>query len=140
MIAYFDTSALVKLVIDEPGTPEVISIWHRASTVASNRLIYAEGRAALAQAVRQGRVTADEMRASIPRFERLYGRFVLVELDDVLVFRAGDLAEIHGLRGYDAVHLAAAERIRSSDRVLVSADFALLRAARAEGIKTSSIV
>ncbi len=140
MIAYFDTSALVKLVIDEPGSLEVLGLWRQASTLASTRLIYAEARAALAQASRQGRVTADELRSSVRNFDHLYGRLLLVELDEELVQRAGDLAEIHGLRGYDAVHLASAETLAAQDRVLVTADFALSRAAEAEGISTATIV
>jgi uncharacterized protein len=36
----------------------------------------------------------------------------LVEVDDMLARRAGELAEVRRLRGYDAVQLAAADRVR----------------------------
>jgi predicted nucleic acid-binding protein len=51
------------------------------------------------------------------------------------------LAQTHGLRGYDAVQLAAALRVnsrrlsrRTSGAILVSADLELLAAATAEGL------
>jgi predicted nucleic acid-binding protein len=51
-----------------------------------------------------------------------------------LVHRAGELAEGLGLRGYDAVHPAAAETLRYESLVLVAGDRALCRAAEALGI------
>jgi predicted nucleic acid-binding protein len=45
-----------------------------------------------------------------------------------VVLAAGDLAEAEGLRGYDAVHLAAA--IAAKATVLATADDQLLAAAR----------
>ena len=52
-----------------------------------------------------------------------------------------DLAEAHGLRGYDAVHVAAAARLERQQQarglapiVFVSADHDQLRAAAAEGL------
>jgi hypothetical protein len=42
------------------------------------------------------------------------------------------LAEVRRLRGYDAVHLAAAERVRDPDVVVTAGDGTLLDAAAAE--------
>lgn len=50
---------------------------------------------------------------------------------------AGDLAEKHRLRAYDAVHLASAEAIADEDTLLVAADGDLVRAASANGIATA---
>ena len=52
---------------------------------------------------------------------------------------AGALAESRRLRGYDAVHLAAALRAQDPDLVLVAGDRALLDAAAAEGLATASL-
>ena len=51
---------------------------------------------------------------------------------------AADLAETHGLRGYDAVHLAAAEAVADGDLVLVTGDADLAAAAIAIGIAVSN--
>lgn len=37
----------------------------------------------------------------------LYGQLDLIEVDDALLRRAVELAEVHALRGSDAIHLAA---------------------------------
>jgi len=50
----------------------------------------------------------------------------------------GRLAAAHGLRGYDAVHLASAEALAGRDLVLAAGDRALLAAATALGLATAS--
>ncbi|MCA1703791.1 MAG: type II toxin-antitoxin system VapC family toxin [Actinobacteria bacterium] len=139
MIAYFDTSAVLPLAVAEAGSARAATLWDGADRAVSVRLVYPEGRAALAQAQRLGRLTVRQLRAAVREFEARYQELDLVELDDVLARRAGHLAELHGLRGYDAVHLAAADRVRDLDLVVVAWDRALLTAAAAEGIATSSL-
>jgi len=63
MIVYLDTSALVKLFIDEPETTVVADALNDASAVFTHMITYAEARAALAKAVRMQRIT-DERHAT----------------------------------------------------------------------------
>lgn len=139
MIVYFDTSAIVPLLIEEPGSEAAANAWNEASRIAGTRLLFAEARAALAQARRTGRATAAQMRAAIDELDDRYAQLELVEIDDVLVRQAGELADSHGLRGYDAVHLAAARRILDADLVLVAGDRALLAAAQSLGLTVAAI-
>ncbi len=139
MIAYFDTSAVVPLLVAEAGSARAGILWDEADRAVSIRLVYPEGRAALAQARRLGRLTARQLRAAARELEARYQELDLVELDDVLARRAGHLAELHGLRGYDAVHLAAVDQVRDPDLVVVAGDRPLLAAAAAEGFATSSV-
>jgi predicted nucleic acid-binding protein len=134
VIAYFDTSAVVPLLISEAGSERAASLWNSSDRVASVRLFYPETRAALAQAERLGRLTARNLRAAVNQLDALLGEMDIIEVDEPLARRAGDLSETHRLRGYDAVHLAAAELIRDSDFVLVAGDAALLEAGSAAGI------
>jgi predicted nucleic acid-binding protein len=134
MIVYFDTSALVPVILAEPGTPTAQQLWDQADHVVSTRLVYVEARAALAQAHRLGRVTASQLRKLVVALDNLYGQLDRVDVDDRLVVRAGELAEAHELRGYDAVHLAALERVSGEQTVLASGDRDLCTAAAALGI------
>lgn len=141
MIAYFDTSAVIPLLVEEPGSLRAVQLWEQSDRVVSLRLLYAEARAALAQAGRTRRLTAAASRAVVPRLEELYASVDRLDIDDELVRRAGDLAEVHALRGYDALHLAAAERLGNDDVVLVAGDRDLCGAAHALGLavaRTSS--
>lgn len=134
MIAYFDTSALIPLLVDEPGSDRAARLWDEADNVVAVRLIYAEARAALAQAARMGRLSAADLSTAIDGLEGLYASLDLLEVDEALVRRAGEFAQHHALRGYDAVHLAAAERVRDDATVLVAGDRGLRGAAGALGI------
>lgn len=57
----------------------------------------------------------------------------LVGVDRELAQRAGALAAVHALRGYDAVHLATALAIDDPEIVLVTWDRDLARAGLAAG-------
>jgi uncharacterized protein len=134
VIAYFDTSALLPLLIEEPGSGRSGRVWDAAEHVTSVRLVYAEARAALAQAARMGRVATDDLTVAIEELGGLYDQLDRLEVDDLLVRRAGELAQRHALRGYDAVHLAAAERVRDDATVMVAGDHRLCEAAEAIGL------
>ena len=134
MIAYLDTSALILLIIEELGSERVGRVWDTAEHVMSVRLVYAEARAALAQAARIGRLPPVELPGTVAVLDDLYDQLALIAADDVLIRRAGELAELHALRGYDAVHLAAAERVADDEMVLVAGDRELLAAAATLGM------
>lgn len=134
MIAYFDTSAIVPLLVEEAGSDRATRLWDEADRVVSIRLVYAEGRAALAAAARAGRLERFAADAAVRGLDGLYTQMDLVETSDAVVRRAGALAEVHALRGYDAVHLAAAESIGQEDAVLVAGDGPLCRAAAVLGL------
>ncbi len=139
MIAYFDTSAVVPLLIAEPGSARAASLWDGADRVVSVRLVYPETRAALAQAERLGRLTARHLRDAVTEFDSLFEEIDLVEVDDALARRAGELAEVRRLRGYDAIHLAAADRVHDPNVVVIAGDSALLDAAAAEGMTVAGL-
>jgi uncharacterized protein len=139
VIAYFDTSAVMPLLIAEPGSDRAAALWDGADRVVSVRLVYPEARAALAQAERLGRLTARQLRDAVTEFDALLAQIDLVEVDDVLARRAGELAEVRQLRAYDAVHLAAADRVRDPSVVMIAGDGALRDAAAAEGMAVAEL-
>lgn len=139
MIAYFDTSAVVPLLVAEAGSARAAALWDGADRVVSTRLVYPEGRAALAQAHRLGRLTARQLRAAVQALDERYAELDIVEIDDDLARHAGRLTELHALRSYDAVHLAAADRVRDPDLVVVAGDGALLAAATASGMAVAAV-
>jgi predicted nucleic acid-binding protein len=139
VIAYFDTSAVVPLLIAESGSARAALLWDGADRVVSVRLIYPETRAALAQAERLGRLMPRQLRDAVTELDSLFEEIDLVEVDDALARRAGELAEVRQLRGYDAVHLAAADRVRDLNIVIIAGDGALLHAATAEGLATAEL-
>jgi uncharacterized protein len=43
VIAYFDTSSIVPLLIEEPGSETAGRLWDEADRLVSIRLVYVEG-------------------------------------------------------------------------------------------------
>ena len=131
MITYVDTSVLLKLIIEEEGSDRAALIWSSADAVASVSLIAVEARAAIAAAGRGRRLTAAQARDAVGELQALLRVLHLMPVTDELVSAAAELADVEGLRGYDAVHLAAALEIGAT--VLSSADTALCAVAARRG-------
>ena len=140
MIAYFDTSAFVPLVIDEPASRGAQALWDAADQIVSVRLLYPEARAALARARTLKRVTPTQLRAAVEQADDLMTEIAVVELTAALAREAGELAERMSLRGYDAVHLAAARAVHDDDLVVATNDAALRTAASRTGLATANLL
>lgn len=136
MIAYFDTSAVVPLLVeDEPGSEVCLRVFLEAEVVATVRMTFAETSAALAAASRLGRLSAEAHDRALAELESVWDQMDKVEVDDDLIRTAGVLARTRALRGYDAVHCAAALRLTSPRTVALAGDRALLAAWRSEGLQ-----
>jgi uncharacterized protein len=136
VITYVDTSTLIKLLIDEVGTHEAGQIWDEPDVLVAARFGHVEARAALGAARRQGRISNDVFRSAVEGLEVLWSQVSIVEIDETLMRLAGDLATTHGLRGYDAVHLAAAHLVGAG--VFSSADHHLCSAASTCGFHVAN--
>ena len=132
MIAYFDTSALVKIVIEEDESELASRVWAGADNVLTGELTYPEARAAVAAAYRAGRLQRRALEAAVRLIEELMHQASLVRLDRTIAWAAGDLTADQDLRGYDAVHLATA--LASGAGAVVTWDRDLGRAALACGM------
>lgn len=133
LIAYFDTSAPIKLIFAEEGSDLARELWDRADLVASSQLVYPEARAAAALACRMGRIRTSTLRRSVRAIDDLHAELRVIGLDGALARSAGELAELHSLRGYDAVHLASAISVEDAGLLTVTWDHDLADAAVACG-------
>ncbi len=117
----------------EQGSEVAKDIWDRADLIASSQLIYPEARAAAAMAARTGRIDANALRSAVRSIDDLYAEIRVIGIDGALARLAGTLAERHGLRGYDAVHLASALSIEDAELLTATWDSDLAAAALACG-------
>ena len=133
---YVDTSALLKLYVDEPDSSIVREHLNDAVAVATSLVTYAEARAALARRQRSGDLSRSEHTRIVRVFEDDWDRYNRIEVTEPLIRTAADLAERHRLRAYDAIHLASALRLRErpgAPSVFASWDDRLDQAASREG-------
>lgn len=136
MILYLDTSAWLKLG-DEHGTQEVVTAVQSAQLVAISQIAYAEARAALARVLREKRTTHAEHRKRIAALEADYIEILKIEVSEEVIRKAGELAESHALRGFDAIQLASARWLARKTRKpvrLLAFDKRLNEAAHALGL------
>lgn len=136
MITYVDTSTLIKLIVDEEGSDRAELVWQSAESVASVSLVVVEARAALAAAARGKRLSAEQLHLAKTELVAFVDDLHLVEVTAELIESAAQLAETESLRGYDAVHLAAALFVGAA--VLTSADEALCDAAERHGLHVAN--
>jgi uncharacterized protein len=108
MILYLDSSALVKRYVREVGSLQVEELIARSDVVGAGLVSRAEVAAALARAVRRGMLRRDQAEAALLAFRAQWPRLARVQITEPLLVRADALAWDYGLRGYDAIHLAAA--------------------------------
>ena len=145
MAAYYvDTSALVKRYVLETGTAWILNLTDLASAhdLYMVQITGPEVIAALFRRVRTGTLSLIDAKRVASNFrDDWQHQYLLVEIASNVVERAMALAETHGLRGYDAVHLAAALEVNAArvarllpPLVFISADNDQFLAASAEGL------
>jgi hypothetical protein len=134
VIVYFDTSAILKLLLVEHGSADAVRLWREAFRPVMGRLGYPEARAALAAARGDSRLSESAFALARRGLEVLRDQMTEVGVSRALASRAGRLAERHRLRGYDAVHLACALSLDGPDLLLATWDRELARAGLEEGL------
>ena len=112
MILFCDTSALVKLYLQESGSDGLLTEASAASAVAVSRIAWAEAMAAMARRAREVPADAAVLDAARRRLQDDWPRYLVVEVTQPLVELAGEYADTFALRGYDAVQLAAARTVQ----------------------------
>ena len=139
MIVYLDASALVKRYVAEAGSAQVEALIGEAQATGTAVLSRAEVAAALAKAARVGLVTRESALKALESFNADWEHLIRLQFGEPLVARAATLAWEHGLRGYDAVHLATALVWRETlgeTLTVATYDRELWRGAQASGLST----
>ena len=139
-LVYFDSSALVKLVIEETGSSLVAQLWDGCDAPLASRLAYPEVRAALAAAARNHALGGDALRTAEHAWEEFWAATRPVELTTAVERHAGELACEYALRGADAVHLASALAIGDPDLIIAVWDRRLHAGALAAGTNVAPAV
>jgi predicted nucleic acid-binding protein len=109
-------------------------LWNACDAALSSRLAHPEVCAALAAAGRNHDLTEAEASAAASDWELFWASVRPVELSADVEQAAGSLAATHRLRGADAVHLASALALGSTDLTVAVWDERLHAGAVAVGL------
>jgi uncharacterized protein len=138
LILYLDASAIVKRYINEPGSDDVVRWIDNAELVGTSLISRAEVSAAFARAARMNILTRLEAESCLYQFRTDWSTYIRIQINEQTTMRADEFAWMVGLRGYDAMHLAAATAWQSalnSAVVMVTFDAALAKASLASGLQ-----
>lgn len=130
MTTYFDTSALMKLYLDEADSGDARTFVRADPVRVTAWLTLVEIRRNLAR-VLDGPALTRAREAC----ERDLDAMALLNLDERGWRRAADIGETLGVRSLDAVHLAAAQQLRISDLLFCTFDLRQGQAARRLGMR-----
>jgi predicted nucleic acid-binding protein len=112
---YADSSSILKLFLDEPGSGTARNLVTMADSLVTSIVAWPEIRAGLARASRDHRISPAEYDQTLALLSNdIWPRFEVVGLEDSLAFQAGNLATEYFLRGFDAIHLASAITLRET--------------------------
>jgi predicted nucleic acid-binding protein len=135
--AYFDSSALVKRYIAEPGRREVLKLMRQHACVTS-ALTPVELRSAIRRRVAEGTLDGAQVPAVLKRLaeDRLY--WTIVEVGKDVLVSAESLVATHPIRALDALHVASASIFGAHPRerslTFVSGDHRQTDVAAAQGM------
>lgn len=138
MICFYDTSALLKLFIQEEHSQT-----HRAQAayvtgVVVSELAWVELHSALGRRIRQGESQEDVALAALDEFKSKWTDYIVISPSFDILQSAAQHAQVMGLRAYDSVQLASArqaERAIQGDFVFCTFDKQLNNAAKVLGMK-----
>ncbi len=139
MIAYFDSSSIVKWFFDEPLMDLARDARDTAEIAVTSLVTLPEVMSAFHRAGKEKRCSRQEVEEVRKEFMRIWPDFQWVKLNGSLANQAGQLVFKHHLRGFDALHLASALFLKqegSGAEVFFSCfDRRLNRAAKKEGLR-----
>ena len=139
MRLFLDTSAMVKLFVEEPGSEAMSGrVEEPGAEIWVLDLAALEFSSMLWRRVREGVLTADEASAVIRLQEQQFALWNVLAISPALLDTArgllGDHAEMEGLRTLDAIQLAGYSWLVGEDgSVFASADSRLCRIAGQRG-------
>ncbi|CAM5778172.1 type II toxin-antitoxin system VapC family toxin [Ottowia pentelensis] len=139
MILFADTSALVKLYVQEAYSDAMQALVGEARMLAVSRIAWAETMAAFARRVREQPADAVAIEGLRMRLRADWPAYAVIEVTQPLVELAGDYADTFALRAYDSVQLASARILQEgSSEVFQFAcfDARLQKAAKVLGMGT----
>jgi len=138
MIAYYDTSALLKLFLKEEHSDALRAHAAQIKTAVVSELTWVEMHSALGRRVRLGESAEEITLAALDAFKNKWQDYVVVSPSFNIIQSASEHAQVIGLRAFDAVQLASArqaERAIHDDFIFCTFDKQLNTAARFLGMQ-----
>ena len=138
--AYFDTSVVVKLYVEEIGTPKAKAfVWKHA--LLSSILLPLEVTSAFARRKEAGELSSKDFSTGLRHFQEDRQFFEWVELNQTVRQRVESVLQVHAIRTLDAIHIASALVFKESVEIdtlpFLTGDRRQILAAQTLGLETT---
>jgi uncharacterized protein len=130
MTTYVDSSALLKLYVDEADSEDAVRLLRADPVLVTAWVTLVEVRRNLARLL-DGAALA----RAREHCERDFDAMALVSLDERVWRRSADIAETLGVRTLDALHLGVAQMLHIPDLTFCTFDLRQAHAARQLGLR-----
>jgi hypothetical protein len=137
MRVFFDSSALAKRYVAEPGSDAVLSWCARADELAISSIAIPEIVSALCRLRREGRLSEDRYRAAKVDLLADLEDALLCDVSPPILKHAVRVLENHPLRSSDAIHVGSALALAAD--VFVTSDRRQTDAARGMGLGVEEV-
>lgn len=136
MIVYFDTTALLSLLVLERATGISRRLWNDADERVTCSGAYVDFAALLTMAAEQGKLTPHARNEVWRNFTEVWPSLAVIDMGPQLVRRAAEFAMPLGLDSAEAVHCAAVAKIKQPDLIAASGSARLVDAWGRLGVRT----
>lgn len=134
-LVYFDSSALLSVLREEPSTALMSALWDRADAVVASRLADAEVRAVLRAGERSGRLSQAGHEQARTTWQGMWPALRKVEVTAAVADHGAALAEEHGLRAGDGIQLASIQLLAEAAPIVAVTDSRLAEVITAQGLR-----
>lgn len=141
MWAYFDSSAVVKLYVQESGRAAVLRLLRRHEVVAS-AILPVEIRGALRRRAAENTIEVSRLPAVLRRMATDRAQWNLLAVSTEVLDRAEQIVASHTVRSLDAIHIASAQEFGARLRThvpFISADRRQIEVAKAAGLMVEEV-
>ena len=107
MICYLDTSALVKIYIDEDGSAMVSDLVDKSSIISTSVVAYAEARAVFKRIKNEGLLKENHYSRLVANFKQDWPNILSIKVSQPVISAVDIFADLYSLRGFDLIHLAS---------------------------------
>ncbi len=137
MKAFFDSSALAKRYLEEPGSERVEALCRESGSLAVSVICLPEMISTLCRLRREGILTRSRYASARQELVEDLADATLCDLTPPVIAQAVRLLETNPLRAMDALHVGCA--LEWEAEVFVSSDHRQIAAARKAGLRVVSV-
>jgi uncharacterized protein len=139
--AYFDSSAIVKVYVQENGRATVLRLL-RLHEVVVSAILPVEIRGALRRRAEENAIESSRLRAVLNQLAADRDQWNLLAVSTEILRRAEEIVAEHAVRSLDALHIASAKEFAERLQThlpFISADHRQVEAATAVGLTVQQI-